>query len=289
MANIMLGFPNIFDLGNLSGGIWTPGLPLSHLQFRQIGRVARTENASEAASQVVLDYLTPRPVRLISLINHNISFGGQIIYEAANDIDFTDLVYQETADAWAAIGGAEWVLDELEWEADNFWNGTFSLDEVEGLTSLAFHVLPVDISARYWRIRIKDSANDAGYIQIGRVFMGLAWSPQINMSYGASFGYEDPTSVETAIGGAEYFDQREPYRVLRFTLAHLREATEGFAKVLEIIRRAGVHGEILVIPDPADFENAQRRNFLGRLRQLSALEHAYFDTMSAAFELKEIK
>lgn len=289
MANLMLGHPNIFDRGNLSGGIWRAGQPLASLQFRQIGRVARTEDASEDATQFAIDYLTPRPIRLIALVNHSISFGGRIVYEASDTISFDNLIYQATEDAWATLGAAEWVLDELEWEADNFWNGTYALDQIEGLTTLSYHVLPQEVSARFWRVRIIDTGNTDGYVEIGRVFMGAAWSPAFNMIYGASFGYEDPTSVDTAMGGAEYFDERAPFRVFRFRLALLETATEGYAQVLEMQRSAGVSGEVLVIPDPADRDNAQRLNFLGRLRQLSPLELTYPEYSGMSFEVKEIK
>lgn len=289
MANVMLGFPNLIDGGNLSGGSFTSELPLSHLQFRQLGRVARSTDANEASTQFIIDFLQPRNARVVALINHTISFGGRWFVEASDDISFSSLLYSSSQDAWAALGATDWTIDELEWESDNLWLGTYSLDELDGLTPVAFHILPNDIQARYWRLRIIDTSNVAGYVDIGRMFIGEVWQPKTNYDYGGSTGYEDPSLIETSIGGAEYFDERNPYRVMRFTLAMLEESAEGFAKVLEIYRRAGTTGEILLIPDYEDLENAQRRNFLGRLRQLSPLEHASLNYASTAFEIKEIQ
>jgi hypothetical protein len=273
----------------LSGGSWIAALPLANLQFRQLGRVARSEDATEASTQFVIDFLQQVTVSLVALVNHNISFGGRWVIEAANEIEFSTFLYSASSDAWAALGGAEWVLDELEWESDNFWLGTYSLDEVEGLTPLAFHILPMPVAARFWRIRVIDTGNEDGHVDIGRAFIGPSWSPIYNMSFGASTGYEDPTVVDVAMGGAEYFDQRDPYRVMRFSLELLKTGDEGFAKVLEITRRAGTSGEVLVIPDADDLENAQRRNFLGRLRQLSPLEQNMQEYGSMTFEIKELK
>jgi hypothetical protein len=289
MANIMLGFPNLIDLGNLSGGSWTAGLPLTNIQFRQLKRVARSADAAEASAQFRIDFLQQRAVRVVALVNHNISFGGRIVIEAANDGDFDTILYTANVDAWAALAGAEWELDELEWEADNFWLGTITLDELEGLTPLAVHILPNEVSARFWRVRIVDTGNGAGYIDVGRVFIGPAWQPRINYSFGSSLGYEDPTTVQTSLGGAEFFDERDPYRVMRFTLGFLDEATEGFAKVLEAQRQAGISGEVLTIPDPDDADNGARRNFLGRHLELDKLEQVFHETASNGFEIKELK
>jgi hypothetical protein len=289
MANITLGHPNLFDQGNLSGGIWTAGLPLAHLQFRQLGRVARTEDATLEATQFVVDFLSRKTFRVLALVNHSISFAGRWIVEASDDIEFDTIIYTATMDAWASLAGARWVASELSWRSNNFWRGTVSKEDAEGLTPIAFHIAPADIQARYLRIRIIDTTNADGYVQIGRVFVGPAWTPTVNYSYGGSLAYEDPTTVDTSLGGAEYFDERSPYRVMRFTLGFLDEKTEGFAKALDIVRRAGISGEILVIPDPDDKDNGQRRNFMGRLRQLSPLEQAMFQLNSMAFEIKELK
>lgn len=279
----------MIDKGNLSGGSWTAGLPLSNMQFRQIGRVARSADASLESTQFVIDFLQDTTIQIAALVNHTVSFGGKWAVEAANNIEFTDVVYSAEGDAWSAVAGAEWVLDELEWESDNFWLGTYSLDEIEGLTPLAFHILPSPVNARYWRVRVFDTSNADGYVDIGRPFLGPAWSPGYSYEVGASFGYEDPTTVVTSLGGAEYFDERDSYRVMRFTLPLLDPADEGFAKALEITRRAGISGEILAIPDPDDIANGQRRNFMGRLRQLNPLEQIRYDMSSMSFEIKEIK
>lgn len=265
------------------------GLPLSNLQFRQIGRVARSADATEDSAQFVIDFLQDTTVQIVALVNHNMSFGAHWTVEAANDVGFTDIVYSAEDDAWAAITGAEWVLDELEWGSDNFWLGTYSLDEIEGLTPLAFHILSSPVSARYWRIRISDASNEAGYVDVGRLFIGPAWVPEYSYEVGATFGYEDPTSIITSLGGAEYFDERDSYRVMRFTLPLLEPVDEGFAKALEITRRAGISGEVLVIPDQNDAANGQRRNFMGRLRQLNPLEQIRYDMSAMSFEIKEIK
>lgn len=289
MANITLGYPNLFDQGNLSGGIYTAGLPLAHLQFRQLGRVARTEDATLEATQFVVDFLARKTFRVLALVNHSISFAGRWIIEASDDSDFDTIIYTAIMDAWASLAGARWVASELAWHSNNFWRGTVSKDDAEGLTPIAFHIAPTDIQARYLRIRIIDTTNADGYVQIGRVFVGPAWTPRINYGYGAGLAYEDPTTVDTSLGGAEYFDEREPYRVMRFTLGFLDEKTEGFAKALDIVRRAGISGEILVIPDSDDKDNGQRRNFMGRMRQLSPLEQAIYQLNSMAFEIKELK
>ena len=111
--------------------------------------------------------------------------------------------------------------------------------------------------------------------------------PVVNMSWGASLSYEDPTVVATSLSGAEFFDEREPVPVMRFSLEHMTEQ-EGFAKALELTRRAGISGEVFLIADPDDKEFSSQRNFLGRLRTLNPLEQARWQQTSMSFEIKRL-
>lgn len=114
----------------------------------------------------------------------------------------------------------------------------------------------------------------------------------INYSYGATLGFETSTGVEQSLSGAEFFDVREPVRVFRFILEHMKD-DEAYANFLEMTRRAGIHGEILVIPDPDQPLQAIRKNFIGRMRTLNPLEQTMWmdDGVSNAmsFEIKELR
>lgn len=288
MKNILLGFPNRIESALLSGGAWVGSLPLANLQDRAFAVVARSIDLSLASTTFTMDLRQQRSVRIIALVAHNFSFGGRIHIEASNADDFSDPLADFFVDAWSGVADAEWDLDSLEWENDNFWTGTYVQEDVEGQTPICPIVLENDIGARYWRVTIDDPSNPAGFVQIGRVFIGAGFlQPRINYSWGGSLGYEDATGVDSSLSGAEYFDVREPIRVMRFSLASLSE--EEGAKALDLVRRAGVHKEVFLVADPDDRANAVTQNFMGRLRQLSSLEQAMFQTTSMSFEIKELR
>lgn len=289
----MLGFPNRIGQCTITGGDWLSTLPLDHLKDRQFARVARTANASPGATQLVLDLGDPKAIRILGLIAHNASLQARMRIVASNFADFRSVVHDTgVIDVWGGLIGAPWMINELEWESDNYWYGTYSREQVEGFTAVSVHVLPAPVFARFWRIEILDANNPDGFLEMGRVFIGEGIQPRINYSWGAGFGYEIGTAVETALSGAEFFDEREPVRVMRFTLEHINDG-EGFGTFLELVRRGGISREIMVIPDPTDLLNGLRRNFMGRIRQPSLLEQVTWmnggSAHSMAFEIKELR
>lgn len=290
---ILIGFPNRIDQAlAFSGGNWSAGLPLNNLKNRLFSRVARSVSADPVDTQFVVDFGAPQRLRILAFVAHNMSLSARMIIEAAEDADFTTIFYSAAVDVWTGMLTAEWDISVLEWENDNYWMGTYTAEDIQGFTAVSTHVLPGSISARYWRFRIDDPRNDAGYVQIGRLFMGPGWQPRINYAWGAGLGYEIGTSVETALGGAEFFDVKEPVRVFRFTLEYMRDE-EAYGRALELVRRAGIHGEVFIVPSPTDTFQGLRRNFMGRIRQPSPLEQVTWanggSAHSMSFEIKELR
>lgn len=272
----------------LSGGAWVESLPLANIQDRALARVARSIDADPANTWFDIAFDRQRPIRAFALLAHSISFGGRIQLLLSSVSDFSIIVHDVTFDAWPAAGG-DWNIDELEWEGDNYWTGTYSQEDAEGQTPIALHILDAPVEARYVRVKILDQFNTANYVDIGRAFVGNAFlNTRINYGYGAGVGYEDATGIETAISGAEFFDPREPLRVMRFQLSYM-DHSEGFSQALELTRRAGTWKEVLVIPDPTDENFMAQRAFVGRLRQLNPLEQVQFQLTSMSFEIKELR
>ncbi len=290
--NIMLGFPNRIDQCSITGGSWVATLPLANLKNRLFSRVARSTGLALSQTTFTLDMGQPQPIRLFALVAHNLSVTARVRLEAADAPDFATTVFDQTFDAWGSAANAAWSIAQLEWESDNYWLGTYTSEQIEGFTAVSQHVLPGEEVARYWRVTIKDPDNTDGYVEAGRVFIGSAAQATINYAWGASLGYEFGTVVETSLSGAEFFDVREGVRVFRCVLQHMAD-DEAYGTFLEIVRRGGVHSEIMVIPDPTDMTNGIRRNFMGRLRQPSPLEQMTWmnggSANSMAFELKELR
>lgn len=286
---ILIGFPNRIEGATLSGGAWVESLPLENLKDRALARIARSINLDPSSTTFTVDLGRQRAIRILALIAHNLSFSARLRIRASNDENFAETLHDRTDDVWGALVNADWNIDDLEWENDNYWLGSYTQDETEGQTPISARILPEAVQARYWRFDILDTQNAAGFIDLGRVFIGEAFlSPPVNYGYGAGLGYEDATGIETALSGAEFFDPREPIRVFRFQLAFMDDTT-GFSQALELTRRAGVWREVFVVADPSDTVFGPQRNFMGRLRVLSPLEQAMFQLNSMSFEIKELR
>lgn len=280
----MLGFPNRTDQAVLSGGAYVSTLPLQNLQNRVIGKVARTTNTALSSTQFTIDLGRGMKAQILALRNHNLSISARYRVVGSAVVDFSALAYDS---GWNDVWPVVYPFGALEWEDDNWYTGKYTDEEREGYTTELDHLLPMAKLARYWRVEIDDVENPAGFVQVGRLFIGPAWQPTINMIYGASIGWETKTVVQEAKSGAEYFDVRTPYRVQKFTLDHMSQ-DEAFSQAFEIQRRAGIHGEIVFIHDPSDTVHSLRRRFMARLRTLTPIEYPYFDINSTAFELKEL-
>lgn len=284
MSNTLICFPNRADQATLSGGTWETTLPRADLQNRTLGKVARTSNLLTASTQFDIDLGEERFIRALSLVSHNLTLDALIRVRGANAPDFSATEHDS---GWIEAWPVAYPFGVVRWGEVNWWDGKYTDEERAGYTATFAHILAGSTRARYWRVEIDDTTNADGYIQIGRLFLGDGWQPDYNMSYRAGIGWETGTEVQLARSGAEYFDRRTPHRVVRFALEWMSE-DEGLVRAFELFRRAGIDQEVFYAFDPADTTHVLRRQFLGRLRQLSAIEFPHYSTTAAGFEIKEL-
>jgi hypothetical protein len=258
MSNLILGYNNLIDAATLSGGSWNGALPLSNLKTRYLSQVARSTNDDAASTLINIDLGSAKSVQAFGAIRMNISASGATYRLRGSTVsNFATSVY----DSGVVSANAQ------------------TPDLIIGL--------PSAVVARYWRFEIVDTANAAGYVQIGRLFIGPALAPTDNYSKGAELGYQSRSSVAQSVGGVDHFDKRPGRRLFSFALGWLTEA-EAFSHVLELQRICDIHGEVLLIRDPADTTYNQQRHFLGRLQQLSTVKNPYLTNYQAGFEVLEI-
>lgn len=284
MAHAILAYGNRADSATLSGGDWEATLPLTNLQDRRLGRVARTDGVDSADTKFDADFGAVRLFRVVSLVGHNGSLTGTCRFRLSNDPTFaTSLADSGVMDIWPSV----YPTEVLDWFAENYWTGQYTDEERSGYTAAMTYVLPTTVAARYLRVEIDDEDNADGYLQFGRLFAADGWQPVRNMVYGAQIGWTDRTEVQEAISGAEYFDVRTPARSVQFGLEAMDE-DEAMARGFEFQRQIGVSGECFFIWDPDDTVHALRRQFLCRPRTLSMIEHPGPNRWRAPYELKEL-
>ncbi|BBL75569.1 hypothetical protein [Methylomagnum ishizawai] len=257
---LILGYRNLIDRCAVSGGSYEATLPLGNIQDRRLSKRARTTGLSGGRVDITLPpngsglpYVT-----FVAVAGHNLTDTGTIRVRGYEDSSYATAIYDSgTGPVWPVV-------------ADY------------GATPGLAVVLP-DHGAWLpcWRIDLADPDNAAGYLEFGRVFIGQQWEPT-PPDFGWSLGYEDPTVVEESLGGAEYFDLRRLYRVLKIGFSYLEDGEADAA--LEIQRVAGIGGELVVA---WDWGTVAGRSFIGRMRALNPLESPDPVRFSMAFEVRE--
>lgn len=280
--NIILGTPNRIGPGaTLSGGLWLAGLPLANLADPQFTKVARSTDATLTSTKFDVDFGTTRALRIIALSNHNLSQGATWRVTLGTSAGGAQ-VYDS---GWVQVWRMTFDNELLQWESPSWWTGTAS-NEFVGHPFPAVIALTDWLSARYGRVEINDTANAAGYVQIGRAHFCNGFEPVVNAEYGLKDGWRDLSTMSSAESGANWFTARRRIRTVQAVLPSLSQA-EGDT-LYELMRSAGTVGEVFYVPRPADPGMCQRYGFAGRLVELSALDYPYYNRRGLPIRLEEI-
>lgn len=268
MTNCLFAYPDRTLAATLTGGSWSATLTLANLKDRLTTKVARSTNALAASTTVSADLGSLRNLRLLALLGSNLSAAATARWQLYTDSGYTQLVHDTGAlpVPWAA----------LDAEVLTNWRPDF------------YHVLPSTQSGRYLRVEIIDTANPAGYVEIGRALAMPAWQPTINLAYGNPLHYDhSATVVERALGGPRYAGRRRPLRSQTVQLDALSSA-EAHQAILEMQRTLGRDGELFFVhdPDASDFYLRQR-SFLATMDEANPLEQPYFANYASSLTLLE--
>lgn len=250
------------DYGTYSGGAWTTGLPLANVLTQQPKQVARSTSAAAAATRFIVDLGQAWPVQSFALIGSNLTARSTVRLRVSNNADGSAPLLDVTVPGYPP----NVVFGSLPW-GQFPWNGY--RDDPLPAGQVTFYQAPAAVTGRYVLVDITDTANPAGYVQIGRFMAGSAFVPRYNMAYGAALKWNEPTRVSTSVGGQKWFDRRPNFRSFR---CPFEAATEGeaYGAIYDMQRRVGLSGNLLMIYDPAD--NADvilRRTIYGSMTELS--------------------
>lgn len=106
------------------------------------------------------------------------------------------------------------------------------------------------------------------------------------MDIGATFDWADLSTVERTLGGRILYQQRRRYRVAEIPLSHIDETARG--QIIEARRGAGVHGEVLIVPDSLDPAAQQEFGFVGRWRDMGQMPWSMPLRFSTTLSLEEL-
>jgi len=272
MAPIMFAWPMIGDDATLSGGSWQSTLPITNLQTDTLGIVARTTDATAASSTINVDHGSAKYGGIVALVRHNLQINATMRVRASAASDMSGAVYDS---GHVAVWSYQWDASVLPTGHPNAATRLLTATQIAALDPKrdAICILPADVSARYWRVEITDTANTDGYIQAARLVLAPRVQAPYQFAVGAEFGFDDGTTVGRSMSRTRFYDTRPKGRTLSFTLPMLSDAF-AVSVMREMMESLGVDGQVYVVPDSADTTGLQRRSFLANFRALSAVQYA---------------
>jgi len=256
----VIGWPRWTASATFTGGSWSATYPAANLGTLPLARVARSTNLTASNTKFRATLSAQRGVRCMALVRHNLSITATYRVRVWSDAGATVSTWDSgTLPVWAAV----YPPDTLEWEADNWWSGTPLADDLAGST----WTLPIWIGslklARVIDVDIVDTANTAGYIEIGLFEISQGWQVSTNPDFGASFGHRFRSQEVEALGGTKYFERRDKPRVWRGQISAL-DRDEALANGFEHLRQADVDTPFLWFPYPGEPVHWVRTVFLAR-------------------------
>ena len=253
MGLSQLAYPDRTLLATLSGGSWNAGLPLANIQNPLISKVARTTDALAASSTIIVDLGAQYPVQMCAILGHNLTIAATIRFRGYTDVGMTVLAQDSGGSAWPA-----------------------SYTATDAAAAPTNTIRPLGTAtARYWKVEIVDTANPAGYIQLGRVWIGPSWIPAVGVAYGADIMYDPRSISEESLGGVLWFDLRAPRRKGTISFPALTPIERRTAILLQ--RNLSNSGELIYVEDStAAPEDMLLFSFPATMEMINPIKAAYF-------------
>lgn len=273
----MLGlfYPNRAPAATISGGSWLAARPVTKVASDDLTDVARSTDATTASTKIRLDLGAAYPLRAVALAYTNLSDAATWVIKLGTSAGAGDVLTTAALPAWslatetalAAIGANE--------------GGLYYLRRFHNI-----YVHTASLSARYVTIELTDTANAAGYVDVGRAFVAGGYVPTVDAEIGGSDGIVSLSTLAQAESGAQWANSR---RRLRRTSINLPERTQAEADILhDLMRYADTTEEVLYVTDTADMAKSQRYGFIGRLKELSPIQQPRYAVRSLGLSITEI-
>lgn len=288
MASLIILYENFFDTATPSGGSYESDLPITNLQVADIGIPARTTDATNASTKILIDFGRERRIDALCLGVPNISPGAQYRIRSFAESGRTTTLYDSGIKTLPGV-----VVDslDLEWEDPGFWYGINTEELLVEFSTWIIEVIPEDqasnSNARWWTIEVFDEDNADNYLDFSRLLAGRAFRPSINYSEDNSVGIEPITDVSESLGGNRTYWERGIRRTLRLALPWISQ-DEGFNDVFRMMTKARTSRQVFVIPDYEDLEFLQQRSFLATFKQVPAVQQLLIERSSTMVDLEEV-
>lgn len=228
MSNIRMLVVNDFDEATveLASGIAVPTLPATNLQIYNNSRILRV-----ASTEFVLEG-NFEDIRLISsliLWRHNFTAAATFRLELFGNANQSGGTVFDTGVLNAlpqiTFGDWDWRTQPVISSALDSWATKY--------TQYWFN----SIFASSYRLTVSDPLNDAGHLDLTRIYMGRHYVPSVNFSWGSQFSFGSNETQQRTDDGGLFSKATESWRKVQFTLEHLSEADRpGFVAAIRHVK-----------------------------------------------------
>lgn len=275
MQNMLLAMPLLSDAAVLTGSTASGSLSINNLKTESLKEVYRAANAS--AVYIIADLGAAKTINMVALIGHSGSSRSYARIRAANT----------QAAVTSAPGYDSGLVPFRSHQSgyDTTWAAGVADEQAGALDKNMFFEKFDDQTFRYWQIDIVDP--NSVYLDIGRIYISKAWQPAVNMDYGLSEGWIDPSRKTRTVSGEMVPLERKKYRYAELTFSYTSQ-DEIFNNAFEIERLRGRTKDVLYINDPDATTHLQRRSFYGTLESLQPIINPTFNLFQKTFRIEEI-
>ena len=289
---IIFGLNNRIDDATLtSTAAYVSTLPLANLQTPHLPQVARTNADTDFSITVNLSSLPARNLGAVAIINHNLSRTAVVSIELLQGS--TSVATSGDLSPWPFLSP-----DDPHFNAHSYSAAIIDTARMAQITPMLTWFSTANKAANKVIITISDPDNTAGYVQIGRLFVGSQLEPVIGEEWGdAAWSYVDPSDVAKSKSGVRFAFDRPRRRAATVAFKHL-SATESVGALLAAQRDGGAAGEVIIAPSRPTWTAVgdvlavdsfwHSQCFLGNFAELDKLSNPYLAAYAMTISLDEV-
>jgi len=279
VSNIRMMMVNRWDDAELSvvTGAAVPALPLTYSQtYGRSKTSAITPDNGVSAVMFNLDALTL--VNGLVLYRHWLSNSATWrveLFEGPNcsggllfDSGFIDAIPTKT------LGELDWLVDPLVSSAFDTWPFKFS--------QLWFS----ETFALSGRITLQDANSRDGVHEFDRVYLGQAFRPSVNFSWGTEFAWQTTASQKQSAAGSVFATAKPKTRQLAFSMDYVPESERPHLSAA--IQHAGLSRDwfISLYPEAGGIKEIEHA-MAAKFTSLPPLTNTFYNNYTAKFVVRE--
>jgi hypothetical protein len=281
MGNAHILWQDKTELASFTGGSWVALLPLDNLKNDTLSQTARSTDLLPASTKFTATFSESNYVRAIALLNHNLSLSAKI------KITATLSSVEQFNSGWIDVFQAIYNTEDLEFEDANWWSGKATEDSLQGYSRNYFNIFDANVTADSWTIEIDDQSNEAGYIDLGKMFLSQSWQLDRNFNYGADMGFTNRSTKKFALNGTPYFNTQRNPRSWKISISNLTKGS-AYANIVDMFANHNISGYLLFIPVPDDNVNLHREVFVSTMGKAISVTHPGYQRYNTNLTFDEV-